>query len=139
MKTRQRRPKTYLNDSQKVEVVQLAKDSALTYNEIAESYNIALSHVSRIARQAGIIRKPGIKKQLPIQPIEAIQPVQAQPDLNIPLIERLQNTYDDLQEELHKWEAIKHEACHKIDALRKSRQEHHIALQALIRAKENNS
>lgn len=139
MQTRQRRPKTYLTTIQKDEVTQLAKYSDLTYKEILEAYNIAVSHVSRIARQAGIVRKPGSCKKLSNKPIEPVTTSQDKPDLSIPLLESLQTKYEDIQEELHKWEAIKHEACHKIDALRKARQEHYIALQALIRAKENNS
>lgn len=137
--TRKRRPRTYLTAAQKEEVIKLAKDPNITYREIAETYNIARSHVSRLALQAGIVRKMKNTKKLPANQTKNTKPVADATNFDIPLIERLQTLYDDIYEELTKWEQLKHEACHKIDILRKARKEHYIALQALKRAKENNS
>lgn len=137
--TRKRRPKTYLTAAQKEEVIKLAKDPKITYRKIAKTYNIAESHVSRLALRAGIVRIRKNLKRVSINQSEDTKPVKAALNFDIPLIEQLQTLYDDISEELTKWEQLKHEACHKIDTLRRARQEHYIALQALKRAKENNS
>lgn len=58
-KTKERKARAIITEEIKKDIVELCKDNDTSYTDIASAYNVALSTVSRLAREAGIIRKSG--------------------------------------------------------------------------------